>query len=111
MRAKLSPIGKMTRSALGNIPPAIYANLSDPAKQLERPLELSLTGIRARVRLATDDGRFYTDMDEEDLRGLFAPFSDMAVTDVWISTGESTHHGKDAWLNAIAIKLFAREKR
>jgi hypothetical protein len=148
-------------------PAAIYANLSDPAKQLDGLLELNLTGIRARVLLrfqefecpprydgvwtcasllhvprgdlheavkrlvkalkpsggqhvsfkygsgerVADDGRFYTDMYEEDLCGLFSPFSDMAVADVWISMGESTDHGKDAWLNAMGIRFVSRRVR
>lgn len=51
-----------------------------------------------------DDGRFYTDMDEQNLRELFTAFPDMALIDIWISAGEGTLHGKDAWLNAIALK-------
>jgi SAM-dependent methyltransferase len=63
-------------------------------------------GCKERI---ADDGRFYTDMDEQSVRDLFAVFRDMTVIDVWISAGEGTHHGKEAWLNAIALKLAERD--
>lgn len=52
----------------------------------------------------SEDGRFYLDLDEPRLRKLFAAFPDMALIDIWGSTGEGTHEGKDEWLNAIAFK-------
>lgn len=55
-----------------------------------------------------DDGRFYTDLNEQSLRRLFAAFPDMTLTEVWISGGEGTVRGKDEWLNAIALKAPAR---
>ncbi len=51
-----------------------------------------------------DDGRLYIDMDEPALRRIFAAIPDMKIVEIWRSGGEGTHHGKDIWLNAIALK-------
>jgi SAM-dependent methyltransferase len=58
-----------------------------------------------------EDGRFYTDVDEQSLRDVCAAVPNLALNDVWTSTGEGIHRGKDAWLNAIALKLAEREDR
>lgn len=91
------------------------ADLHDAIKRLVRALKprgvLYMSFKYGSGERVADDGRFYTDMDEEGLSELFAAFPGMAVIDVWISTGEGTYRGKDAWLNAIAVRHSEREKQ
>lgn len=51
-----------------------------------------------------DDGRLYVDMDERALRRLLEAIPEVTIEEIWRSGGEGTHQGKDAWLNAIALK-------
>ncbi len=59
----------------------------------------------------SEDGRFYTDLNEPILRALFKPFPDMKLVDVWISAGEGALADKDQWLNAIARKTLGKPNK
>jgi hypothetical protein len=50
------------------------------------------------------DGRFYLDMDEERLRAVLNDVADAHLSEIWVSHGEGSRRGRDAWLNAILVR-------
>ena len=54
------------------------------------------------------DGRFFLDLNKESLQQLFRHFPSMSLEEVWLSSGEGTHQGRDEWLNAIALKAHKK---
>ena len=52
----------------------------------------------------SEDGRFYLDMDEVRLHAVLNGFADARLTDIWVSPGEGSRRGRDAWKNAILVK-------
>lgn len=50
------------------------------------------------------DGRFYLDMDEDRLRAVVNGLADANLSEIWVSHGEGSRRGRDAWLNAILIR-------
>jgi hypothetical protein len=58
----------------------------------------------------SDDGRLFVDLNEDELRSLFAPLTNMTLAKIWITEGEGALRGKDQWLNAIAVKASQKER-
>ena len=52
----------------------------------------------------SEDGRFYLDMDEARLRTMLSCVSDVMLSEIWVSQGEGSRRGRDAWINAIVVK-------
>jgi len=52
----------------------------------------------------SEDGRFYLDMDEARLRAVLSCVSDVKLSEIWVSQGEGSRRGRDAWINAIVVK-------
>jgi len=50
------------------------------------------------------EGRFFTDMDKDRLLTLVKNEPSLNLKEVWITSGEDVFRGKDAWLNAIAVR-------
>lgn len=50
------------------------------------------------------DGRCYLDMDEERLRAVLNDVADAHLSEIWVSHGEGSRRGRDAWLNAILVR-------
>lgn len=57
----------------------------------------------------SSDGRFYVDMNEAELKALFADISEMKIAEIWITKGEGSFKGEAEWLNAIACKLHKED--
>ena len=56
-----------------------------------------------------EDGRFYSDVTEEELAALLSAIPDISVEEVWLSEGESRLKGKGDWVNAIVRRLTRKE--
>lgn len=52
----------------------------------------------------SEDGRFYLDMDEPRLRAVLTAIVDAKLSEIWVSKGEGSRKGRDAWINAILVK-------
>ena len=52
----------------------------------------------------SNDGRLFTDMDEDGVQHLLAGIPELTIAETWQSSGEGTHNGKDLWLNVITRK-------
>lgn len=83
------------------------AELDDVVRHLVRALKSSGAfylsfryGTKERIAA---DGRHFTDMDEDATRRLLNAIPDLTIAEIWRSGGEGVHHGKDFWLNAIAL--------
>lgn len=55
------------------------------------------------------DGRYFVDMNEQNLHRYLSAFPDIRIEEVWISEGEGSCSGKDEWINLIATKRGGRE--
>lgn len=53
---------------------------------------------------SSEDGRFYQDMDEERLHAVLSCISGAYPAEIWLSHGEGSWSGRDAWINSIVIK-------
>ncbi len=51
----------------------------------------------------SEDGRFYLGMEAR-LRTVLTCVSDASLSEIWISQGEGSRRGRDAWINAILVK-------
>lgn len=56
-----------------------------------------------------EDGRFYSDVTEEELAALLSAIPDISIEEVWLSEGESRLKGKGDWVNAIVRRLTRKE--
>tara|TARA_B100000780_G_C21122099_1_gene454608 strand:- start:2370 stop:2987 length:618 start_codon:yes stop_codon:yes gene_type:complete len=50
------------------------------------------------------DGRTFSDMDEDSIRKLFEPYSNIKIIDLWLSSGELNYSEKVEWINVIVEK-------
>ncbi|MFN3828255.1 MAG: class I SAM-dependent methyltransferase [Micavibrio sp.] len=51
-----------------------------------------------------NDGRFYTDLNEKQLREILSKFSNIKILDIWTYSQKNTAGAVSNWVNAIAIK-------
>ncbi len=52
-----------------------------------------------------DDGRCYTDLDEDGLTAIFDQVRCLKIQEIWTSLGEDSFKGSGKWLNAIAERF------
>ncbi len=50
------------------------------------------------------DGRYYTDMTEDDFAALIAPIASLTIEEQWITSDDREGHGDEQWLNVILRK-------
>lgn len=55
------------------------------------------------------DGRFYSDVTEEELTALLSTIPDIRIEEIWLSEGESRLKGKGDWVNAIVRRVTRKE--
>lgn len=87
--------------------PSVVARLVDSMKPGGALFISMKEGSGERI---SNDGRLFTDLDEESARALLSPLG-LDIERMWISHGQGPRHGLDDWLNVLATKKPARGSR
>lgn len=82
--------------------------LSDAVRRLVHALKpegaLYMSFKHGSGERLSEDGRFYLDMDEVRMHAVMNGVADAHLSEIWVSHGEGSRKGRDAWENAILVK-------
>ena len=84
------------------------AELSDAVRRLVHAIKprgaLYMSFKHGSGERLSEDGRFYLDMNETRLQAVLHGVACAHLSEVWVSHGEGSRRGQDAWINAIVVK-------